>query len=95
MLLGFKLTFEPGGQVKARSIYDVAAWFTFGPSPEDPKQLVIQDIGKVPGMNMESTINNYLVTRASIPCFLAAITIECQDQYTGGRTGYSESATYR
>ncbi|KAH7104648.1 spindle assembly checkpoint component Mad1 [Auriculariales sp. MPI-PUGE-AT-0066] len=81
MLLGFKLTFEQNGRVKVRSIYDVSAWFTFAPDEEDSKRLVIQDIGSIPGINMESVINNYLHGRGSVPCFMAAITLECQDQY--------------
>ncbi|KZW01952.1 hypothetical protein EXIGLDRAFT_736697 [Exidia glandulosa HHB12029] len=90
MLLGFKLTFFPNGQCKATSIYDTSAKFTFGPSPDDKKALVLLDSGKVPGLDMENIVYNYLITRGSIPCFLAAITLECQDQYSNAqRTGYT------
>lgn len=93
MLLGFKLTFFPGGECRASSIYDVSARFTFAPSSKDKKTLTLLDPGnvQVKGLNMESVIHNYLLTRGSIPCFLAAVTLECQDQYTGQRTGYTES----
>ncbi|EJD55527.1 hypothetical protein AURDEDRAFT_109823 [Auricularia subglabra TFB-10046 SS5] len=91
MLLGFKFSFYQNGQCKVTSIYDVSAKFTFGPSPDNPKQLELVDGGHVAGLNMESVVQNYLITRGSIPCFLAAITLECQDQYTGQRTGYTES----
>ena len=79
MLIGYKLTFDPDGVVRVRSIYDVSAWFVFGPDEEEPTKMVLREGGVVPGLDMEDVRNNYLAR--SIPCFLAAITIECQDRF--------------